>query len=558
MSRYLKRAILVGMMLAAGTPALSTGAQAGISRLPKYRAYEIISTDPQANLGSTGTVANPDPFASNFGERLRTIGDTDGDGVKEILISDVNYNASGNPGQGRLWVFNPRTRLFMNIIDDPTPQAGARFGFWSAALGNTGEFVTSADKQNVGPLTTEGQVFVFDAKTGKLLLTVNDPDPQAKADFGGNVIAPGNLDGDGFPDFVVTASGANGGSGMAYAFDGKTGQLLYRIPNPDPTQPSAFGFGAAEVGDVNGDGVGDFQIGAPFYNDNGISGAGRSYIFSGKTGKLLFALPDPDPTISARFGQADADGIAPGYINGPTSPPGIYVDGFLSNDGTVATAGLGYLFNNAGALITRLHDPTPQTGGQFGTSDAQIPNLFKDGLPALAVGQTPHHNPASMGVVSHVTIFAGRDLSKTAMVITDPLGQQNSAFGNSIAVPGDVNHDSFPDFLVGARSTDLPGLVNAGVVWEFVSQDTTSPRITQVNGPRHTSKTSPRYRFLGSDPDNLPSELRFLCSLDSRRLHRCRSDLTLHLSLGRHVLRVQALDPGDNKSRVRRIVIVEL
>src|SRR5262249_48083292 len=158
-----------------------------------------------------------------------------------------------------LWVFNPRTRRFMRTIDDPTPQAGARFGFWSAALGNTGQFVTSADKQTVGPYTQEGQGFVFHGKNGKLLMTINHPDPQAKADFGGNVIAPGNLDGDGFPDFVVTASSAFNGTGIAYAFDGKTGKLLYRVPNPEPTQSSAFGFGAAEVGDVNRDGVGDYQ-----------------------------------------------------------------------------------------------------------------------------------------------------------------------------------------------------------------------------------------------------------------------------------------------------------
>jgi hypothetical protein len=402
-------------------------------------------------------------------------------------------------------------------------------------------------------------VFVFDGKTGHLLMTISNPDPQVNADFGGNVIAPGNLDGDGFPDFVVTASNAFTKSGIAYAFDGKTGALLYRIPNPEPTQASSFGFGAAEVGDVDGDGVGDYQIGAPFYVDGGISNAGRSYIFSGKTGKLLYTLANPDPTANARFGQADSDGVAPGYISGPSFRPGIYVDGFLSNDGAVTNAGVGYLFSGStGHLITRLHDPTPQLGGQFGVADAQVPNLLKDGLPALAVGQTPHHNPGAVNVVSHVAVFGGAELGKLALVLNDPLAQAASGFGNSIAVPGDVNGDSFPDFLVGARSTDFPGLPNAGAVWEFVSQDTTVPTISHVDGSRFTFKATRRYRFFASDPDNLASELRVRCSMDNVTLHECGSRLTVKLSHGRHVLRVRVLDPAGNQSSVRKVVIVRL
>ena len=558
MKRHLGR---VGLLVAVVCVCVTwtTPAQAGISALPAYHAYEIPSPDPQANIG-TGTLDNPSsPFLSNFGERLRTIGDTNGDGVNDVLIADVNYNVGANAGQGRLWIFDPVTRTFLRTIDDPTPQAGARFGFWSAALGRTGNFVTSADKQNVGANTAQGQVFVFDGKTGRPLLTVDDPDPAAKADFGGNVISPGNLDGDGYPDFVITASGALGGVGVSYAFDGQTGALLYRIPNPEPTQASAFGFGAAEVGDVNGDGVGDYQIGAPFYNDNGVPGAGRSYVFSGKTGALLYTLANPDPTMNARFGQADSDGVAPGVISAPGARPDIYVDGFLSNDGAVTSSGLGYLFSGqTGQLVNRVHDTSPQSGGQFGVADAQIPNLFKNGLSGLVVGQTPHHDPSATSVVSHVVVFTGANLGKVAMVVNDPLAQANSDFGNTIAVPGDVNHDSFPDFLVGARSTDFPGLPNAGAVWEFVSSDTTAPAGIGVSGPRHTSLSDQAYRFLaGGDPDNLPSELTFRCSLDSPSLHGCGSRVSFRLRAGRHLLRVQAVDPAGNASHLRVVVIHE-
>lgn len=528
---------------------------AAISHLPSYRAIQINAPDPQANVGS-GTLASPDPFASAFGERLRTIGDTNGDGVKEVLIANPRYNGPGLPQLGRVYILDPVTHQFLRTIDDPTPQANATFGFWSAALGNTGEFATSADGQTVGPNTSEGEVFVFDGKTGSLLLTITDPDPQSKADFGGNVISPGDLNGDGFPDIVVTASKAMGGAGMAYAIDGKTGALLYRIPNPDPMQASGFGFGASEVGDIDGDGVGDFQVGAPFFSDQGFPGAGRSYVFSGKTGHLIYTLANPDPSMNARFGQADSDGIAPGPVDGPGTTPEIYVDGFLSNDGAVPQAGLGYLFSGkTGALVTRLHDPTPQTGGQFGVAIAQVPNFLKDGGSALAVGQDPHHNSAAASDVDHVTVFGGPDLSRTLLTIQDPLAQPNSDFGNSIAVPGDVNHDSFPDFVIGSRSADLPNLPNVGVVWEFVSVDSTHPTVRQVSGPRHFSRRRVTYRFTATDPDNVAGELLFRCSVDSRRLHACGSALTIAVRGGRHFLRVQASDPAGNQSSPRVMVI---
>ncbi len=555
MTRRFSRISLAAMAVCLGTLAGAGGAQAVVKQLPHYRAFLIRPPDPQANVGR-GTLSNPDPFASNFGERLRTIGDTDGDGGKEVLIADVNYNAPGNPGQGRLYIFDPVSRQVLRTIDDPTPQANARFGFWSAALGSTGEFVASADAQNVGPNTAQGQVFIFDGKTGALRMTINDPDPQAKADFGGNAISPGDLNGDGFPDIVVTASGAQGGAGIAYAFDGRTGRLLYRVPNPDPTQRSGFGFGAAELGDVNRDGVGDYQIGAPFYNDQGLAKVGRSYVFSGKTGQLIFTLANPDPTTNARFGQADADGIAPGPIGGSGVAPGIYVDGFLSDDGALANAGLGYLFSGqSGQLINRFHDPTPLTGGQFGVAVAQAGDLNKDGLPGLAVGEDPHHDPTAATDQSDVTIFGGPNLSKVLTIFKDPMAQPNSDFGNSIAMPGDVNHDSFPDYLIGARSADFPGLPNAGAVWEFVSQDTTRPGVPRVSGRRVTSRRTGTYRFSSTDPDNLASELRFRCSIDARRLHRCGARLTAHLRRGRHVLRVQVTDPAGNRSPVRVIVI---
>jgi len=464
------RAGLPGAVVLAACVSMCVGvgvANAATPALPQYQAIPVASPNPQATPDSVSV------FSSGFGERLRTIGDVNGNGANDVLVSNVHYNLSPTlTAAGRLWIFDGRTRALIRSIDDPQPQANARFGFWSAALGDVDgdgvpDFVTSADNQTVGANTGQGEVFIFSGRTGQLVRTIDDPDPQMNADFGGNVIAPGDLNGDGITDLVVTASKAAGGAGIAYAFSGSDGHLLYRIPNPD-TQLSSFGFGAAELGDVNGDGIPGYQIGAPFYQEGTATRVGRSYVISGKDGSVLHTLTNPDPTDSgARFGQADADGRAVGDINGDGKPD-VYVDGFLSTDAANVQAGLGYLFDGAsGSFISRLHDPAPQLGGQFGTSDAAAGNL--DGRPDLIVGQTPHHSASSVNDISKASIFGGPGLTNLLMTFQDPQAQANSDFGNSIASPGDVNGDGYPDYFIGSRSANTDFGQNVGIVWALMS-----------------------------------------------------------------------------------------
>jgi len=94
--------------------------------VPDHQVSEVPAPDPQAS--------------SNFGERLRTLGDVDGDGVRDVLMSSSNFDGPDGSGgtltnSGRLYVFSGRTRALLRRVDPPTPQANAKFGFWSAKLG---------------------------------------------------------------------------------------------------------------------------------------------------------------------------------------------------------------------------------------------------------------------------------------------------------------------------------------------------------------------------------------------------------------------------------------
>ncbi len=86
------------------------------------------------------------------------------------------------------------------------------------------------------------------------------------------------------------------GRGYAQVFSGKTGKQLF--PDVLGDAPGdGFGFSVGGVGDVNGDGLPDFAVGAA--QTPGFSNRGSGYVrvFSGKTGKPLY-------TLAARGGES--------------------------------------------------------------------------------------------------------------------------------------------------------------------------------------------------------------------------------------------------------------
>src|SRR3989304_5766214 len=82
--------------------------------------------------------------------------------------------------------------------------------------------------------------------------------------LGASVAAAGDVDGDGVADFIVGAPWTGsypGYTGSAFVYSGATGALLYQ---KDGTVGDELGWAVAGAGDVNGDGRADFIVGAPF------------------------------------------------------------------------------------------------------------------------------------------------------------------------------------------------------------------------------------------------------------------------------------------------------
>jgi hypothetical protein len=445
---------------------------------------------------SETAIDSPIPEATGFqgfAIALGRAGDVDRDGAGDIVASDTAQPVGGLAGAGRAWVFSGRTRQLLLTLTSPEPQAGAAFGRSVIGIGDVDgdgipDLEAGAPNQNVytgsgtgcgqpepnGCNEKQGKVFVFSGADGHLLYSVADPVPQPNALFGRfYVAAPGDLDADGTPDFIVTAPGENAGamtnSGAAYAINGKTGAMLYRLGNPHPEAAARFGNGIGDPGDVNGDGVGDVVIGAPGATSGGGSASqGRAYAFSGKTGALLQTFEDPAPQTPGPFGGpsfgADLGGHgAPGDVNGD-GVRDVYVGATQQNVQGLDSAGQGYLFNvKDGSLIREVNSPSLQTNAGFGFAYDDAGDLNGDGTSDLLVGQFSSGNPN--GYTSGAWVINPR----TAGVLAAFPGTTNGP-GDTLASTGDVNGDTCPDYFLGGPTLDAQGNAHQGRIIVELSQ----------------------------------------------------------------------------------------
>ena len=163
----------------------------------------------------------------------------------------------------------------------------------------------------------------------------------------------GDVNGDGVPDFIVGAYrddpvGGGTDAGSAYVFSGADGNLLYQVTGD--TAGDLFGYSVSIAGDVNGDGRADFIVGA--YRDDPIGGgtdAGSAYVFSGPDGSLLYQLTGD--TAGDHFGYSVSGA---GDVNGDGRADFI-VGAIGDNPGGLTNAGSAYVFSGAdGSLLYQL------------------------------------------------------------------------------------------------------------------------------------------------------------------------------------------------------------
>jgi hypothetical protein len=192
-------------------------------------------------------------------------------------------------------------------------------------------------------------------------------------------------------------------------------------------QYSHFGDGGIYVGDTDGDGVGDFLVGAPL-EEVPVAQEGRAYLFSGATQELIRTHAGEMPYDYLGFNLA-----APGDVNGDGFAD--YAIGVYNGD----VNGYAEMYSGVdGELLWRLtHGPLE---GYLGFAFAVLDDLNGDGVQELAVG-APRFD-------DRVRVVSGSDGTTLYQVFGG--GTTTDEFGWSLASVPDVDGDGKNDLWVGA------------------------------------------------------------------------------------------------------------
>lgn len=435
--------------------------------------------------GSLGFVVRGIFADDGAGVPSTAVGDFNGDGIDDLAVGAPTADTDGTQA-GEVYLLFGRSTGFAPLFDVNSLltvnggdgslgvvlrgfSSSDRFG---ASIANAGDLnsdgitdlaVGAPAADGVFPAFFAGRVYVFYGQTDPLPaeFQANDLLPNGNNgiagffldgetffDAAGSAVAGlGDVNGDGVADLGIGAPGTGAtGQGAVYVLYGHTSVQQTDTPFPlvtslgslreanggdgtagfvlnGATSNDFVGSVLASLGDLNGDGLGDYAIGAP-NADGEATGAGAAYILYGST------TPAPaerqlDFLFPSRGGNGTEGFVIRGAVAGDAVGTSVLVAGDLNNDGTrdFAVGAPGVRVNGAalGGVYIVYGVPT----GHAATVDLSL--LGKTG----GVGGFELTGPAAGGGV-----------------------------GSVIGAPGDLDGDLIADLLIG-----LPNAGDAGEVY---------------------------------------------------------------------------------------------
>jgi len=408
------------------------------------------------------TLVSPNEEQSgSFGFSVSGAGDVDGDGYTDVVVGASREAPGDSPyDAGRAYVYSGRTGVLLHTLVSPNEgSGGGLFGTSVAGVGDVDgdgddDVVIGAYRESPGGSPyMAGSAYLFSGQTGELLQTLISPQGSTRGYFGFSVSGAGDLSDDGWNDVVIGAWGTFFG-GRAFTFNGQTGRVLDTLTSPNEEDDGWFGYSVSGTGDINGDGRPDIVVGAPREDPYASPyDAGRAYVFSGRTGALLYTLVSPNEEINGYFGHS-VSGV--GDVNGDGDPDIVAGAPYENPGHSPYDAGRAYVFNGAnGELLHELTSPNETPGGQCGQAVAGVGDVNGDGYDDVMVGANRENPGSSPQWAGRAHIFSGRT-GRLLYTLVSPNEEEWGYFGYSVAGAGDVNGDGHPDAVVGAHN-EAPG-----------------------------------------------------------------------------------------------------
>ncbi len=327
-----------------------------------------------------------------------------------------------------------------------------------------------------------------------------DPDPgvlfrkwggEVKKDrFGVSVANAGDVNGDGINDVVVGAYlwdkvvpklDKNGNPilnkkgvvktkklkdvGRVYVYSGRDATELFSLPSEQITGGNKgdwFGYSVAGA-DIDNDGFSDIIVGAPRWDvpksgtQKAVRDAGRVYVFSGQTGRLMDAVSIKGTAAGdnlgfsvARAGLVNADTNADVIVGIPRADIVSSTDGKLLRDAgrALVCSGASLVAGTACDTSTALFKVDGNTAGdRLGLAVAGAGDVDGDGRDDVVIG-LPKDDPSSdKKDAGAAVIYSGATGTEWARLNGEAKGDW---FGYSVAGAGDLTGDGKAEVAVGA------------------------------------------------------------------------------------------------------------
>ena len=231
--------------------------------------------------------------------------------------------------------------------------------------------------------------------------------------------------------------------------------FLYGIADVTMTGESTnnyFGISASTAGDVNGDGYSDVIVGATGF-DNGQTYEGRAYVYHGSATGLSATAnwTGESNQANALFGNSVSTA---GDVNGDGYSDVIV--GALSYENGQANEGRAYVYHGSAtglSLSVNWTAESDQAHAQFGSSVSTAGDVNGDGYSDVIVGAFFYDNWQIDQGRAYVYHGSAAGLSATAKWSVES-DQVSAFFGRSVSTAGDVNGDGYSDIITGASEFD--------------------------------------------------------------------------------------------------------
>jgi len=373
------------------------------------------------------------------GYSVSSAGDVDGDGLDDLLIG-AHYNDDGGPYAGKTYLF----------------------------LGAT--------------IATAGALSLSDAYASFLGQSEND-------NAGHSVSSAGDVDGDGLDDLLIGADSYDGGSyvlGKTYLVYGSSIAVggTFSLGGPmsvagasfvGGSEDSRLGHSVSSAGDVDGDGLDDLLMGAPYSNAPGppatpiVFDVGMTYLFLGASigaGGSFDSIQadasfvgeneyDRSGYSVSSAGDVDGDGLSDLLI------------GASGNDDGGSNAGKTYLVLGAHIALGGTFDLSQayasfvgeSAGNWSGSLVSSAGDVDGDGLSDLLIGAADNDDGGSNAGKTYLVL--GASVSNGTFDLSDAdasfVGESPFDFSGRSASVGDVDGNGLADLLIGAPN-DIIGL----------------------------------------------------------------------------------------------------